>query len=339
MKLLTRDEFRESVFARDQYKCIICKAPAVDAHHIIERRLFSDGGYYMDNGVSLCAEHHLAAEDTTLSCEKVRQAASIKSIILPEHLYVDQAYDKWGNPVLPNGMRMPGELFNEEPVQKVLSQANMLGVFTKYVKYPRTYHLPWSPGASNDDKVLASTKQFEGKEVVITIKMDGENTTFYDDYVHARSLTYHSHQSRDLIKQLHATIAHDIPSGWRICGENLYAEHSIAYQNLESYFLVFSIWNEKNICFSWDETCQWSSLLGLSTVPVLYRGPWNEALVKEYKLLEIDNDPCEGYVVRVADEFHYKDFKNCVGKYVRNNHVTTDEHWLNKTVVANKLRK
>lgn len=339
MKLLTRDEFRESVFKRDQYKCVICKLTAVDAHHIIERRLFSDGGYYLDNGVSLCAEHHLAAEDTTLSCEKVRLAANIKEVILPDHLYVDQVYDKWGNPVLPNGLRMPGELFNEEPVQKVLTQSGMLSIFTKYVKYPRTYHLPWSPGRSNDDKVLDDTKQFEGKEVIVTIKMDGENTTFYDDYVHARSITYHSHPSRDLIKQLHATIAYEIPTGWRICGENVYAEHSITYQNLESYFLVFSIWNEKNICFSWDETCQWASLLGLHTVPVLYRGPWDETLIKEFKLLEIDNDPCEGYVVRVADEFHYKDFRKSAAKYVRSNHVTTDEHWLNKSVVANKLRK
>lgn len=52
-KLLSRDEFRESVFARDRYKCIFCGKQAeetpegkLDAHHIIERRLWSDGGYY-----------------------------------------------------------------------------------------------------------------------------------------------------------------------------------------------------------------------------------------------------------------------------------------------------
>jgi 5-methylcytosine-specific restriction endonuclease McrA len=33
-KLLTRDDFRESVFKRDGHKCVICKAPGVDAHHI-----------------------------------------------------------------------------------------------------------------------------------------------------------------------------------------------------------------------------------------------------------------------------------------------------------------
>lgn len=339
-RLLTRDEFRSFCLERDKHKCVICSNQNnLFVHHILERRLFSDGGYYLDNGASLCEGCHLAAENTTLSCEDIRIAAKIIRVVLPEHLYVNQRYTKWGDPILDNNLRMPGELFFDDSVQKILSQGNVLSLYTKYIKYPRTYHLPWSAGRSSDDKVLHNTKQFEGKEVVITVKMDGENTTFYDDYVHARSLTYHSHKSRDLVKQLHATIAHDIPSGWRICGENLYAEHSIAYQNLEAYFLVFSIWNEKNICSSWDETCQWSSLLGLATVPVLYRGLWDEALVKEYKFSEIDNDPCEGYVVRVADEFHYKDFKNCTGKYVRSNHVTTDEHWLNKSVTPNKLRK
>ena len=38
--LLSIDKFRERVFKRDNYKCIICKDAAKNAHHIIERRLF-----------------------------------------------------------------------------------------------------------------------------------------------------------------------------------------------------------------------------------------------------------------------------------------------------------
>lgn len=52
--LLTRDDFREFVFKRDNHKCVVCGEPAVDAHHILERRLFHDSGYYLDNGASLC---------------------------------------------------------------------------------------------------------------------------------------------------------------------------------------------------------------------------------------------------------------------------------------------
>ncbi len=74
-KLLTRDQFRESVFERDNYQCVVCQSPAQDAHHILERRLFPDGGYYMNNGVSVCGPCHIKCEETTISCETVREAA------------------------------------------------------------------------------------------------------------------------------------------------------------------------------------------------------------------------------------------------------------------------
>ena len=45
---------------------MVCKKPAVDAHHLLERRLWPDGGYHLDNGVSLCAEHHLDQYPTGL---------------------------------------------------------------------------------------------------------------------------------------------------------------------------------------------------------------------------------------------------------------------------------
>ena len=49
--LITRDDFRQSVFERDSHRCVICGEPAKDAHHILERRLFPDGGYYKEFGI------------------------------------------------------------------------------------------------------------------------------------------------------------------------------------------------------------------------------------------------------------------------------------------------
>ncbi|MEI8604633.1 RNA ligase family protein [Pseudoalteromonas sp. B160] len=46
------------------------------------------------------------------------------------------------------------------------------------VKYPRTPHLPWSPGATEDDIHQGNLSCFANKQVVVTEKMDGENTTF-----------------------------------------------------------------------------------------------------------------------------------------------------------------
>lgn len=41
-------------------------------------------------------------------------------------------------------------------------------------KYPRTLHLPQSLSVTSDDKVHKSLDQFEGKEVIITEKLDGD---------------------------------------------------------------------------------------------------------------------------------------------------------------------
>jgi len=129
MKLLSRKEFKDAVFQRDTYKCLVCKEPAVDAHHIIERKLFDDGGYYIDNGSSLCEVHHFQAEQTIISCNTLRQLAKIKMIILPADFNSELEYDKWGNIILKSGSRKPGPLFHQESVQKILESANLLNLF------------------------------------------------------------------------------------------------------------------------------------------------------------------------------------------------------------------
>jgi hypothetical protein len=332
MILLTRDIFRESVFARDKYKCVICKGAGQDAHHIMERRLFKDGGYYLDNGATLCGNCHIQAETTALSCEEIRNAAGITKRILPEHLYEDYDYDKWGNILNTNGSRYPGELFWDESVQKILG--SYLGIFLHRIKYPRTFHLPWSLGRTDDDKTLSNCSIFEGQEVVITEKMDGENTTGYSDgYIHARSIDSNNHASRNWVKNYLPTKLFDLPNGWRVCGENLFAKHSIHYTNLGSYFYLFSIWTEQNVCLSWDETEEWAKLLDLKTVPVLFRGSFDEDFTRNISLSE----NIEGYVIRLTNAFPYGNFRQSAAKFVRANHVQTNQHWIKTKIIPNEL--
>lgn len=335
ISLLTRDEFRNGVLKRDNYKCVLCGQSAVDAHHIMERRLWPDGGYYLDNGASVCSECHILCEKTVYTVECVRERAKVKKII-PPHLYDDIIYDKWGNIVVSSQCRFQGELFNDESVQKIIQEH--LHLFSNKIKYPRTYHLPWSENITNDDRVMINLSEFEGREVVVTEKMDGENTSMYSNAIHARSTESMSHDSQSWVKNYWSKIKSDIPEGWRICGENLYAKHSIQYSNLPSFFLGFSIWDNYNACFNWDDTLDWFAMIGIIPVPVLYRGVFNEKEIR--KLWDDKNkDRCEGYVVRIADSFDYRDFRNSVGKYVRKNHVQTIKHWaygqkmeLNKTI-------
>ena len=169
--------------------------------------------------------------------------------------------------------------------------------------------------------------------------MDGENTTLYHDYIHARSLDSRNHPSRNWVKNYHSKFSSEIPEGWRVCGENLYAEHSIHYKSLESFFLAFSVWDNRNFCLSWDETEEYSALLGIKTVPVLYRGIWDEEKIRAIHKQERDGDQCEGYVVRLSEGFSYGGFRKSVAKYVRKGHLKTTHHWMSKRIIKNELKQ
>lgn len=340
-ELLTRDKFRTQVFERDNYKCVICGDPAVDAHHILERRLFHDGGYYTNNGASVCGPHHISCEETTITIDEIRAAAGITHAraVIPEHFYKDVTYDKWGNILLENGQRLHGELFHDESVQKILKQGGILHEFTYYVKYPRTFHVPWSPGLHSDDRAHHTLEQFKGKHIVVMEKMDGENTTCYIDHIHARSVDSGRHPSRNRVKALHAQFQGDIPIGWRVNGENMYAKHSIFYDSLPSYFLGFAMWNDQNACLSWKETTEWFDLLGIHPCPVLYEGEYDEGILHNIEQ-KMDPVKCEGYVMRINDSFTYGNFRKYVAKYVRKDHIQTTTHWMKgQEIIPNRLLK
>lgn len=205
-------------------------------------------------------------------------------------------------------------------------------------KYPRTLHLPWSEGATNDDKVLKNVNNFMGKEVIVSLKLDGENVSIYNNYLHARSLDSKDHSSRHWIKQLQQNMGYKIPEGWRICGENLFARHSISYENLPSYFLAFSIWDENNTCLNWDDTVDFLNEWELCHVPILYRGIWDEEKIKKCFTRNSEYGEQEGYVIRLINSFDYNDFNKCIAKFVRKNHVQTNDHWMHNEVIKNKLR-
>ena len=98
---------------------------------------------------------------------------------------------------------------------------------------------------------------------------------------------------------------------------------------------MFSIW-EDNVCLDWDTTEAYCDLMGLKTVQVFYRGKYSKVLID--KIFETYAHAHEGYVVRLRNSFEFKDFSTSIAKYVRANHVQTDEHWKNKPVAPNKLK-
>jgi hypothetical protein len=210
-------------------------------------------------------------------------------------------------------------------------------------KYGRTYHYPFSPGTSSDDRINHNywEDMSKIKQVIHTEKLDGENTCLNKYGVFARSHAAPTiHPWASYLKQKWELIKNDLGE-LEIFGENLYAVHSIRYPELENYFFVFGI-REQDHWLSWEETKFYASMLDFPMVPIL-----NTVVPEDKKSFESDilsiisqpsffgsvdvhtNEDCtmEGIVTRNTDGYSVADFQHHVFKYVRKGHVKTDEHW------------
>lgn len=207
------------------------------------------------------------------------------------------------------------------------------------MKYPRTYHVPFSPGKTNDDKCLSGDwfDNFKNKRLVFLEKLDGENCaiTHYDCFARSHGAPTRSPWSINLWGNdgLLWRIKDSIGEDETIYGENLYGEHSIHYNKLTSYFHLFAVNNNKE-WYSWDDVELMGRILGIPTVPVLGTGYVSsvddlKGIIDEYmKQPSAYGDTKEGVVIRVMDAFSVEEpFYHNVCKYVRANHVQTDEHW------------
>lgn len=215
-------------------------------------------------------------------------------------------------------------------------------------KYNRTFHFPFSPGATNDDKVAASMESLIEVPIVLTEKVDGSNTSLESDGCYARS---HSgpptHQSFDQFKALHATVKHLIPAGYQLFGEWCLALHSIAYTELPGYFLLFAVRVDKprGLWLPWEDVERWAGTIGVPTVPVIrHHDPSCEAELVQIVQDEMSKPSLcgglrEGVVARVAAGFEDADFGSCVLKCVRAGHVQTDTHWKHQAIVKNQLKE
>lgn len=200
-------------------------------------------------------------------------------------------------------------------------------------KYPRTYHFEFSPGVTNDDRIAESVSNLIGKEIVITEKLDGSNTAMTNGGVYGRSHAEFTKNPWDVKSwEIYNTIKKDIHDGLFLFGEGMYGIHSITYSNLKSYFYLFGV-RDNNIWVSWDKVEEYSYLLDIPTVPVLFKGILNTEDELKNMILSLSNEPSslggirEGVVARNSSLFHNDDFESNVIKFVRKDHVQTSTHW------------
>ncbi len=132
--LLSREDFREQTLALLNGTCCICGDPAVDAHHILNRNLWTgeqEGGYYLSNGAPLCGTCHYEAEITKISVKDLRIALDQRDWSLPVGFHKGNDYDAWGNKIVNPFRRIAGPLAHDEGCQKALQAAGVAWQLTE----------------------------------------------------------------------------------------------------------------------------------------------------------------------------------------------------------------
>jgi hypothetical protein len=187
---------------------------------------------------------------------------------------------------------------------------------------------------------MTDVSSLVGPEIVVTEKCDGSNLTYTSQAVYSRSHSGPpSHPSFNVAKATHAAIRHHISEGVSIFCEYCYAVHSIEYDALPSTSLVFGVREDvRALWWDWDMVAAQAAGLGLPTVPVLFRGTVASARELEALTLSLADAPSafggprEGVVVRLAGAFPDAAFSASLGKWVRRDHVTTDDHWAHQAI-------
>lgn len=362
---LERPDFRRRCVERDGGECVVpyCSTEVSadpeepgDQHHIIERALWDDGGWYPGNGATVCDYHHHRAERGIIPPQAFWRWLGVEPLT-PAGLAHD--IDKWGEP----------------------REAPPWDEHRDYIKYPSTGHLPFSPEWDGTRVDFTELDMFADVELIVTYKMDGSNAMLVNDHdkpVRARNGSHAEHQSFDMLKQLYYEheVSEILPEHLQVFGEWLYAKHSIHYgcegccpeddqgpslaevawldafgidDEEAAYFQIFGVFDTRyNLWLSWPEVEEWAKRLGFPTTPChgtniptevkaprdLYDGEtgalyWGKQAVEEGH---------EGIIVRTRAPFHYDKFEKRVAKYVRDGHVQPGaKHWKHREIKRNEL--
>lgn len=363
-----RPQFREQVFDRDNHECLVpwCENSADDAHHIIERELWADGGYIPDNGASVCNKHHQYAETNDIPPQSFWMWAGIDEPPFPETIDTWQV-NKWG------------EAFETPPWEDLRDR----------IKYQSSRHLLplyWHDDTvaeermkDDDDTGLETLDDFVGVPLVITHKMDGGNCMIVNDVDNpVRARNGSRPESNGTMRPLYRDgglywqqeVHQKLPDRLQVFGEWLWAKHSIHYgcncddpcedigpslsdltgvDDDRAYFQVFGVYDKRlNIWLSWPETERVAETLGFPTTPVIHcEDDADEATYEtehEARRDLIDHarrvikNGGEGIVVRKKFPFHFGQFGRSLGKYVRENHVDDEsDHWSKGETIDNRV--
>ena len=225
-----------------------------------------------------------------------------------------------------------------------------------FFRFPHTPHIAWlAEGAPRDDKVLSPKEatEFLNADVVVEEKLDGANLGFSlslggelraqnrGQYLVAPHAGQFARLPDWLLShgdRLRAALAVHASAGLMVFGEWCAARHSLGYDHLPDWFLLFDVYDRSQSRFwSTPRRNVLAATLGLATVPRLLEGRCTLPQLRDVlsrQQSHFRKGALEGVVIRRESA----DWCEARAKLVRPD-FTQDigEHWSRRRIEWNRI--
>lgn len=222
----------------------------------------------------------------------------------------------------------------------------------EFFRFPQTPHLAWlGKGSVRDDKILspADESEFLSGEIVVEEKVDGANLGISVDasgFVRVQNrgsfVTSDSHpQFRGLPAWLaarRAQLQDELGGRLILFGEWCAAVHSVQYEKLPDWFLLFDVYDRvENKFWSTRRRNELARVLSLRTVPFLAKGHFTMTELKAlFGPSRLGAPAVEGvYLRREDDDWLIERAKLVCPEFTQ----AMGEHWSRRAMVLNSLEE
>lgn len=222
-----------------------------------------------------------------------------------------------------------------------------------FFRFPHTPHIDWlGEGMPRDDKVLTEPEieALLAKPICVEEKLDGANLGIS---LRATGELRAQNRGQYLLEpfagqfsrlnswfgQHQYALCDNLQSDWIVFGEWCAARHSLDYDNLPDWFVVFDVYDRSEQKFwSCERRNALAAKLGLAVVPTLYQGtatlPELKELLAHASSHYREGNP-EGIVMRQDSEL----WCEARAKLVRADFAQSiEEHWRSRAIEWNDVR-
>lgn len=222
-----------------------------------------------------------------------------------------------------------------------------------FFRFPHTPHIDWlGEGMPRDDKVLTEPEieallaqpicveeKLDGANLGISLRATGELRAQNRGQYLLEPFAGQFSRLNSWFGQHQYALCDNLQSDWIVFGEWCAARHSLDYDNLPDWFVVFDVYDRSEQKFwSCERRNALAAKLGLAVVPTLYQGtatlPELKELLAHASSHYREGNP-EGIVMRQDSEL----WCEARAKLVRADFAQSiEEHWRSRAIEWNDVR-